>query len=87
MDYESKRRYSIQAKAVNRYIDEQVLKEGPFEDTTIVKINVEDADEPPVFTSESYVMEMAEGAMSGSLVGVVTARDPDYDDSPVRYLF
>ncbi|XP_048145378.1 cadherin-19 isoform X2 [Corvus hawaiiensis] len=85
VDYESKRRYSIQAKAVNRYIDEQFLKEGPFEDTTIVKINVEDADEPPVFTSENYVMETAEGAMSGSLVGVVTARDPDYDDSPVRY--
>ncbi|XP_068860468.1 cadherin-19 isoform X2 [Aphelocoma coerulescens] len=85
VDYESKRRYSIQAKAVNRYIDERFLKEGPFEDTTIVKINVEDADEPPVFTSENYVMETAEGAMSGSLVGVVTARDPDYDDSPVRY--
>ncbi|NWI72475.1 CAD19 protein, partial [Dryoscopus gambensis] len=85
VDYESKRRYSIQAKAVNRYIDERFLKEGPFEDTTIVKINVEDADEPPVFTLENYVMETVEGAESGSLVGVVTARDPDYDDSPVRY--
>ncbi|NWW66036.1 CAD19 protein, partial [Ifrita kowaldi] len=85
VDYESKRRHSIQAKAVNRYIDERFLKEGPFEDTTIVKINVEDADEPPVFTSENYVMETPEGAMSGSLVGVVTARDPDYDNSPVRY--
>lgn len=86
MDYESKRRYSIQAKAVNRYIDERFLAEGPFEDTTIVKIDVEDADEPPVFTSENYVMEIFEEAMNGSLVGVVTARDPDDDDSPVRYL-
>ncbi|NWV53059.1 CAD19 protein, partial [Daphoenositta chrysoptera] len=85
VDYESKRRYSIQAKAVNRYIDERFLKEGPFEDTTIVKINVEDADEPPVFTSENYVMETFEGNTSGSLVGVVTARDPDHDGSPVRY--
>ncbi|NXH86012.1 CAD19 protein, partial [Edolisoma coerulescens] len=85
VDYENKRRYSIQAKAVNRYIDERFLKEGPFEDTTIVKINVEDADEPPVFTSENYVMETVEGVMIGSLVGVVTARDPDYDGSPVRY--
>ncbi|NXH96028.1 CAD19 protein, partial [Pachycephala philippinensis] len=85
VDYESKRRYSIQAKAVNRYIDQQFLKEGPFEDTTIVKINVEDADEPPVFTLENYVMETVEGDMIGSLVGVVTARDPDSDDSPVRY--
>ncbi|XP_027751035.1 cadherin-19 isoform X1 [Empidonax traillii] len=85
VDYESKRRYSIHAKVVNKYIDERFLKEGPYEDKTIIKINVEDADEPPVFTSENYVMEVVEGAMSGSLVGVVTARDPDNDDSPVRY--
>ncbi|NWV70732.1 CAD19 protein, partial [Malurus elegans] len=85
VDYERRRRYSIQAKAVNRYIDERFLKEGPFEDTTIVKINVEDADEPPVFTSESYVMEIDEGAARGSMVGAVTARDPDDDNSPVRY--
>ncbi|KAM6142054.1 LOW QUALITY PROTEIN: cadherin-19 [Phoenicopterus ruber ruber] len=85
VDYESRRRYSIRAKVVNRYIDERFLHEGPFEDKTIVKINVEDADEPPVFTLENYVMEIAEGAMSGSLVGVVTARDPDDDDCPVRY--
>ncbi|XP_026698760.1 cadherin-19 isoform X3 [Athene cunicularia] len=85
VDYESKRRYSIEAKVVNRYIDDRFLEEGPFEDKTIVKINVEDADEPPVFTLDNYVMEIAEGAMSGSLVGVVTARDPDDDDCPVRY--
>ncbi|XP_071593180.1 cadherin-19 isoform X1 [Heliangelus exortis] len=85
VDYEGKRRYRIQAKVVNRYIDDRFMKEGPFEDKTIVKINVEDADEPPVFTSENYVMEIAEEAVSGSLVGTVTARDPDDDDSPVRY--
>ncbi|XP_013797801.1 cadherin-19 [Apteryx mantelli] len=85
VDYESKRRYNVRAKVVNRYIDERFLEEGPFEDTTIVKINVQDVDEPPVFTLENYVMEIAEGAVSGSLVGVVTARDPDNDDSPVRY--
>uniref|UniRef100_A0A674GDH6 Cadherin 19 n=1 Tax=Taeniopygia guttata TaxID=59729 RepID=A0A674GDH6_TAEGU len=85
VDYESQRRYSIQVKAVNRYIDERFLKEEPFEDTTIVKINVEDADEPPVFTLENYMMEIVEGAMNGALVGFVTARDPDDDESPIRY--
>ncbi|NXT78629.1 CAD19 protein, partial [Zapornia atra] len=85
VDYEKKRRYGIRAKVVNRYIDDRFLKEGPFEDTTIVKINVEDADEPPIFSLEDYVMEIPEGAASGSLVGVVTARDPDDDDCPVRY--
>ncbi|KAM9387716.1 cadherin-19-like [Phaethornis superciliosus] len=85
VDYESKRRYNIQAKVVNRYIDDRFMKDGPFEDKTVVKISVKDADEPPVFTSENYVMEIAEEAVSGSLVGTVTARDPDDDDSPVRY--
>ncbi|NWH63825.1 CAD19 protein, partial [Geococcyx californianus] len=85
VDYESKRRYSIEVKVVNRYIDDRFLKEGPFEDKTIVKINVQDVDEPPVFTLENYVMEIREGAASGSLVGIVTARDPDKDDCPVRY--
>ncbi|XP_010082059.1 PREDICTED: cadherin-19, partial [Pterocles gutturalis] len=83
VDYESKRRYSVQAKVVNRYIDDNFEKEGPFEDKTIVKINVEDADEPPVFTLENYVMEISEAAVSGSLVGAVTATDPDDDDCPV----
>ncbi|NWQ78594.1 CAD19 protein, partial [Columbina picui] len=85
VDYESKRRYSIRAKVVNKYIDDRFLKEEPFEDKTVVKINVEDSDEPPVFTLENYVMEIVEGAVSGSLVGTVTARDPDTDDCPVRY--
>ncbi|NXS54993.1 CAD19 protein, partial [Brachypteracias leptosomus] len=85
VDYETRRRYSVQAKVVNRFIDDRFLKEEPFEDETIVKINVEDADEPPVFTLENYLMEVSEGAMSGSVVGVVTARDPDNADSPVRY--
>ncbi|NXG42232.1 CAD19 protein, partial [Psilopogon haemacephalus] len=85
VDYESKRRHSIEAKVVNRYIDERFLQEEPFEDKTILKIDVEDADEPPVFTMENYLMEIPEEAVSGSVVGAVTARDPDNDDSPVRY--
>ncbi|POI31109.1 hypothetical protein CIB84_005140, partial [Bambusicola thoracicus] len=84
VDYESKRKHSVRVKAVNRYIDDRFLKEGPFEDTTIVQISVVDADEPPIFTLESYVMEIAEGVVSGSLVGTVSARDLDNDDSSVR---
>nr|XP_005026368.3 cadherin-19 isoform X1 [Anas platyrhynchos]XP_012961299.3 cadherin-19 isoform X1 [Anas platyrhynchos]XP_012961301.3 cadherin-19 isoform X1 [Anas platyrhynchos]XP_021132517.3 cadherin-19 isoform X1 [Anas platyrhynchos]XP_021132518.3 cadherin-19 isoform X1 [Anas platyrhynchos]XP_038031085.1 cadherin-19 isoform X1 [Anas platyrhynchos] len=85
VDYESKRRHSVSVKVVNRYIDDNFLKEGPFEDTTTVKISVQDADEPPVFNLENYVMEIAEGVANGSLVGVVSARDPDNVNSPVRY--
>ncbi|KAM7174332.1 cadherin-19 [Macrochelys suwanniensis] len=85
VDYESKRRYSVRAKAINRQMDDRFMKEGPFEDTTIIKISVEDADEPPVFTSQNYVMEIAEGATNGSFVGAITARDPDNANSPIRY--
>ncbi|XP_065441265.1 cadherin-19 isoform X1 [Chrysemys picta bellii] len=85
VDFESKRRYSVRVKAVNRQMDDHFMKEGPFEDTTIIKISVEDADEPPVFTSQNYVMEIAEGATNGSFVGVITARDPDNANSPIRY--
>ncbi|OXB76507.1 UNVERIFIED_CONTAM: hypothetical protein H355_004876 [Colinus virginianus] len=85
VDYESKRKHSVRVKVVNRYIDDRFLEEGPFEDVTIVQISVINADEPPVFTLESYVMEIAEGVLSGSLVGIVSARDVDKDNSPVRY--
>ncbi|TFK08827.1 3-ketoacyl-CoA thiolase, mitochondrial [Platysternon megacephalum] len=85
VDFESKRRYSVRVKAINRQMDDHFMKEGPFEDTTIIKISVEDADEPPVFTSQNYVMEIAEGATNGSFVGAITARDPDNANSPIRY--
>ncbi|XP_032643174.1 cadherin-19 isoform X2 [Chelonoidis abingdonii] len=85
VDFESKRRYSVRVKAINRQMDDHFMKEGPFEDTTIIKISVEDADEPPVFTSQNYMMEIAEGATNGSFVGVITARDPDNANSPIRY--
>ncbi|XP_065608007.1 cadherin-19 isoform X2 [Cyrtonyx montezumae] len=85
VDYESKRKHIFRVKVVNRYIDDRFLEEGPFEDKTIVQVSVINADEPPVFTLESYVMEIAEGVLSGSLVGIVSARDVDKDNSPVRY--
>ncbi|XP_074843610.1 cadherin-19-like [Carettochelys insculpta] len=85
VDYETKRRYSVRAKAINRHTDDRFLEEGPFEDTTIIKISVEDADEPPVFTLQDYVMEIAEGDVNGSFAGVVTARDPDHANSAIRY--
>ncbi|KAJ1204546.1 hypothetical protein NDU88_008323 [Pleurodeles waltl] len=81
VNYESKRRYSIRVKAVNKYVDERF----PFEDTAIVKISVDDADEPPFFIAPEYVMEIHEGASPGSYVGAVSARDQDNANSPIRY--
>ncbi|XP_054840735.1 cadherin-19 [Eublepharis macularius] len=85
VDYENRSRYEITVKGVNRHIDERFLQDGPFEDSAILKISVEDADEPPVFTSKEYAMEISEGAVVGSFVGTVSARDPDNANSPIRY--
>ncbi|XP_062985875.1 cadherin-19-like [Elgaria multicarinata webbii] len=86
VDYESRRIYNIKVKGFNRHIDKRFLKEDTrFEDTTMLRIRVQDVDEPPVFTSEEFLMEIAEEEMNDSFVGVVTARDPDYANSPIRY--
>eukprot|EP00079_Xenopus_tropicalis_P036604 XP_017950375.1 PREDICTED: cadherin-19 [Xenopus tropicalis] len=85
LDYESKKRYSIRVKAINKHIDERFLKHGLFEDTTTVKIHVEDIDEPAVFGLKEYFMEILENAPTGSYVGSVTAKDPDNINTPVRY--
>ncbi|XP_066478890.1 cadherin-19 [Tiliqua scincoides] len=85
IDYESRSRYAVRVRAVNRRRDERFLKDGPFEATAVLKISVDDADEPPVFTSEEYVMQIFEEDMNNSCVGVVSAKDPDKANSPIRY--
>lgn len=86
VDYENRSRYDIRVKGINSYIDERFLQDGPFEDTANLKISVEDVDEPPIFTSKEYAMEISEGAAAGSFVGAVSARDPDNANSPIRYI-
>ncbi|XP_061463314.1 cadherin-19-like [Rhineura floridana] len=85
VDYENQRIYIIKVKGINRHIDKRFLKYGPFEDTTVLRIRVEDVDEPPIFISEEFVMEIDEGDMNASFVGIVSARDPDNANSPIRY--
>lgn len=86
VDYENRSRYDIRVKGINSYIDERFLQDGPFEDTANLKISVEDVDEPPIFTSKEYAMEISEEAAAGSFVGAVSARDPDNANSPIRYI-
>uniref|UniRef100_A0A8C5WL49 Cadherin 19 n=1 Tax=Leptobrachium leishanense TaxID=445787 RepID=A0A8C5WL49_9ANUR len=85
IDYESKRRYTIQVKAVNKNIDERFIKRGIIEDTAVIRINVEDVDEPPVFTQSEYYMAVFENASIGSYIDSVTAKDPDITSDLVRY--
>lgn len=57
---------------------------APFKDTATVKVVVEDADEPPVFSRPRYMLEVNENAPINTVIGSVTARDPDSTGSPVR---
>lgn len=59
---------------------------GPFRDEATVKIIVEDVDEPPVFERVSYIMEVKEDAARNTIIGSVSAADPDDKHSSVRYV-
>ncbi|XP_040896999.1 cadherin-8 [Toxotes jaculatrix] len=83
LDYESKRAYTLKVEATN--IRPEPSSSGPFKDTATVKIVVEDSDEPPVFSKPVYLLEVNENAPINTVIGTVTARDPDSSGSLVRY--
>uniref|UniRef100_A0A3Q2KJI4 Cadherin 8 n=2 Tax=Equus TaxID=9789 RepID=A0A3Q2KJI4_HORSE len=85
LDFETKKSYTLKVEAANVHIDPRFSGRGPFKDTATVKIVVEDADEPPVFSSPTYLLEVHENAALNSVIGQVTARDPDITASPIRF--
>lgn len=84
LDYESRRLYTLKVEAENTHVDPRFYYLGPFKDTTIVKISIEDVDEPPVFSRSSYLFEVHEDIEVGTIIGTVMARDPDSTSSPIR---
>uniref|UniRef100_A0A8C0H967 Cadherin 10 n=1 Tax=Chelonoidis abingdonii TaxID=106734 RepID=A0A8C0H967_CHEAB len=85
LDYETRRLYTLKVEAENTHVDPRFYYLGPFKDTTIVKISVEDVDEPPVFSRSSYLFEVHEDIEVGTIIGTVMARDPDSASSPIRF--
>ncbi|CAH2324443.1 cadherin-8 isoform X1 [Pelobates cultripes] len=85
LDFESKKSYTLKVEAANIHIDPRFISGVPFKDTATVKVTVEDADEPPVFSSPSYLLEVHENAAINGVIGQVTARDPDGSSSPIRF--
>lgn len=85
VDYETKRMYTLRVQVDNRYLDPRFRTLGPFHDTALVKVAVEDENEPPIFQRSSYLMEVYENAAVGTIIGAVSAMDPDNSRSPVRY--
>lgn len=57
---------------------------GPYMDQAMVKIIVEDADEPPVFMKSTYLFNVHENAAINTIIGAVAARDQDATHSQVR---
>nr|XP_046168442.1 cadherin-22-like isoform X2 [Oncorhynchus gorbuscha] len=86
LDFESKRTHNVVVEAVNKHVDPRFSELGSFRDQTIVRVSVNDIDEPPVFhPAEGTILEVQEDARLGALVGTVTAKDPDMENAPVRY--
>nr|XP_023652578.1 cadherin-22 isoform X2 [Paramormyrops kingsleyae]XP_023652579.1 cadherin-22 isoform X2 [Paramormyrops kingsleyae] len=86
LDYENMQTHRVVVEAVNKHVDPRFVDLGSFRDQTIVVVTVSDTDEPPLFRpSAGAVMEVHEDARVGTLVGIVTAVDPDVENAPVRY--
>uniref|UniRef100_A0A8C4F8G1 Cadherin-22 n=1 Tax=Dicentrarchus labrax TaxID=13489 RepID=A0A8C4F8G1_DICLA len=86
LDFETKRTHSVVVEAVNKHVDPRFEDLVSFRDQTIVQVSVSDIDEPPIFQpAEGAIMEVQEDAKVGALVGIVTARDPDGKNKPVRF--
>lgn len=85
LDFERKGQYSIRVQVENVHIDRRFLSMGPFRDEATIKVIVEDVDEPPVFERASYEMEVKEDALKNTVIGSVSAFDPDEKKSLVRY--
>ncbi|XP_028988603.1 cadherin-12-like [Betta splendens] len=85
LDYETKKSYTFKVEVSNEQVDPRFLHMGPFKDSATVKVNVLDMEEPPVFTKDSYFMDVYEDTPPGSIIGSVTAHDLDTSSSAVRY--
>ncbi|XP_059508826.1 cadherin-22-like isoform X2 [Stegostoma tigrinum] len=85
LDFETKRIHSLLLEAVNKHVDPQFENLRSFKDWTSVRVMVKDVNEPPVFNSQAKVIDVQEDAHVGSVIGSVTAQDPDITNSPIRY--
>uniref|UniRef100_H3D3P6 Cadherin domain-containing protein n=1 Tax=Tetraodon nigroviridis TaxID=99883 RepID=H3D3P6_TETNG len=85
LDFEKKQQFGLRLQVENVHINPRFFSMGPFRDEASVKITVEDVDELPVFERPSYIMEVKEDAPKNTVLGSVSASDPDDKRSPIRY--
>ncbi|XP_016108572.1 cadherin-6-like isoform X2 [Sinocyclocheilus grahami] len=84
LDYEKKKSYTLQIQVQNTHSDPRFLSLDA-KDMATVRVSVEDVDEPPQFEKISYILEVKEDAAVGTVIGLVSAVDPDIRRSPVKY--
>ncbi|XP_062843332.1 cadherin-7a isoform X2 [Trichomycterus rosablanca] len=85
LDYETKSSYTLKIEASNRHVDPRYRSQGPYSDTATVRLTVDNVDEPPVFSAPVSKMVVSEAAKVGTIIGSVSAADPDVTNSPIRY--
>ncbi|XP_015667005.1 cadherin-6 isoform X2 [Protobothrops mucrosquamatus] len=85
LDFEKRRQFTLKVEASNPHVDPKFLYLGPFKDITTVRIQLEDVDEPPVFSRPAYILEAKEDVLINTVIGAVTARDPDSAKNPIKY--
>ncbi|KAM3928467.1 cadherin-9-like isoform 2-T2 [Leptodactylus fuscus] len=85
LDFESQRIHTFQVEAANVYEDSRFTHLSAFKDTAIVKVLLQDVDEAPLFSKPFYMFEVNEDTKEGSIIGRVTAQDPDSVKSSVKY--
>ncbi|XP_053103463.1 cadherin-9 isoform X3 [Hemicordylus capensis] len=85
LDFEKKTLYTLKVEATNTHPDPRFFYMGSFKDAALVKVYVEDIDEPPVFSILSNLIEVDEDAKEGSIIGQVIAQDPDAAKNMIKY--
>ncbi|KAJ1202563.1 hypothetical protein NDU88_006361 [Pleurodeles waltl] len=85
LSFERKKTYALKVEGANAHLEVRFLNLGPFRDQTNVHITVEDVDEPPVFESSLYFVEVPEDVEIGTTVQIVSAKDPDVTNNSIRY--
>uniref|UniRef100_H3ASY9 Cadherin-5 n=1 Tax=Latimeria chalumnae TaxID=7897 RepID=H3ASY9_LATCH len=85
LDFETRKEYSFIVEATDPSINLQFIHGKPTKTRTTVNIKVLDADEPPVFTAPFYRFEAYEDAPLRTVLGFVSAKDPDATRNSVRY--
>ncbi|XP_017953330.1 cadherin-22 isoform X3 [Xenopus tropicalis] len=85
LDFETQKEHSLVLEAQNRFVDPRFADLGTFRDQAIIKVTVLDVDEPPKFHPLDGIIEVQEDAHIGSVIGAITAIDPDKANNPISY--